>query len=405
LDGNMSIAADRTPTRLAVDHEGNWAEVELASGLVVASALSGRAAGHDGDVGRSDYDPESREATITFRWGESVIFDIGPVEHPNVPVVYLDQNHWVMLACQQWSPEKVPTSHRDGYARLTKLARERAIVLPLSGAHAVETARTDRRWRRDLATTMLQLSRGWQMRGTLKVRREELICALAGYQGGTKSLRPRPVFTLDPDALFGTSDYAEESSPTADLRVRLTWASVLADVMIEDEREDDDDARAKAERWATTYAEIGIRLGESNASREEKRISAWIALLADFKEDVAGAAMAVGLDRGDLENWMEDSQDAFAAMPAIGRIHEITQRRLSNPQHPWRVNDLSDMHFLACAAGYADYLLAEKATSHDLRCAEGRVPSGARICRSPGELVDLIEEQLGNEHRALGSSK
>lgn len=400
----MSIVADRTPTRLAVDHEGKWAEVELPSSIVVASALSGRAAEHDGDVGRSDYDTESRKATITFRWGESVIFDIGPIEHPNVPVVYLDQNHWVMLACQQWSPEKVPASHRDGYARLTKLARERTIVLPLSGAHAVETARTDRRWRRDLATTMLQLSRGWQIRGTLKVRREELICALAGFRWGTKSLQPRPVFTLDPKALFATSGYAGESSPEADLRARLTWASALVEVLIEDEREDNDDARAKAECWATTYATIGTRLGESNASREEKRAVAWTAVLADFKDDLAGAAMAVGLDRRNLEDWMEDSQDAFAAMPAIGRIHEITHRRLSNPQHPWRVNDLSDMHFLACAAGYADYLLAEKATSHDLRCAERRVPPGARICGSPGELVDLIEGQLGNENRAVGSN-
>lgn len=78
-------------------------------------------------------------------------------------------------------------------------------------------------------------------------------------------------------------------------------------------------------------------------------------------------------------------------MPAIARVQQITYRRLSNPQYPWRVNDLSDMHYLACAAGYADYPLAEKATSHDLRGAERWVPTGARICGSPGELVDLVE--------------
>ena len=91
-------------------------------------------------------------------------FEIGPTESPGVPVVYLDQNHWIMLARQQWSPEKVPEPHREGYARLTALARERAIVLPLSAAHAFETARKDGHQRRELATTMLQLSRGWQMR-------------------------------------------------------------------------------------------------------------------------------------------------------------------------------------------------------------------------------------------------
>lgn len=80
-------------------------------------------------------------------------------------------------------------------------------------------------------------------------------------------------------------------------------------------------------------------------------------------------------------------------MPAIARVQQVTHRRLSNPQYPWRVNDLSDMHFLSSAAGYADFLLAEKATSHDLRCAEPQVPPGARICRSPDELANLIEEQ------------
>jgi len=383
--------AGRTPTRLGVDHEGQWAEVELASGLVVASALSGRAAEHEGrEIGRSDYDPEKGEVTITFRWGETVALDIGPVKSPDVPVVYLDQNHWVMLACQQWSPEKVPPSHRDGYARLATLARERAIVVPLSGAHAVETARTDRRWRRDLATTMLQLSRGWQMRGTVKVRREELLCTLAGFRGVAKHFHPRSVFTLDPYALFGPSDYAAESS-SADLHVRLTWASALADVLIEDERENNEAARAKAERWARTNAALGVELGESNASREEKRAAAVLALMADFKDDLARAAMAAELDRSELQDWMEDAENAFATMSAIGRILEVTHRRLCNPQYPWRVNDLNDMHFLACAAGYADFLLAEKATSNDLRCIEGRVPSGACICRSPGELADRIE--------------
>jgi hypothetical protein len=89
-------------------------------------------------------------------------------------------------------------------------------------------------------------------------------------------------------------------------------------------------------------------------------------------------------------------------MPAISRVQQITFRRLSNAQYPWRVNDLSDMHFLSSAAGYADYLLAENATSHDLRGAERQVPPGARICRTPGELVDLLEGQ--GEKLAEGSS-
>lgn len=396
----MSIAADRTPTRLSVDHEGKWAEVELASGLVVASALSGRAAAHEGEVGRTDYDLEGREQTITFQWGETVTFDIGPVERPDAPVVYLDQNQWVMLARHQWAPEKIPAPHREGYARLMALARERAIVLPLSAAHAFESARKDGRQRRELVTTMLQLSRGWQMRSPLKVRREELLCNVAGFRAGATEFQQRPVFTLDPDALFSTSDYAEKDSPEADLQARLTWGPALAETLIEDEREDDEVARAKGERWATLYGGIATRMAAANPSPEEKWATARMSLMMDLTDELAAAAATAGLDRNVWEEWLRQSEDSFASMPAIARVQQVTHQRLSNPQYPWRVNDLSDMHFLASAAGYADFLLAEKATSHDLRCAERHVPPGARICRSPGELVDLIEDQLGIENRA-----
>lgn len=389
----MSVAPDRAPTRLSVDHRGKWAEVELASGLIVASALSGRAAAHEGEIGRTDYDPERGELTVTFHWDETATFEVGPAEAPGVPVVYLDQNHWVMLARQQWSPEKVPAPHRDGYARLAALARERAIALPLSGAHAFETARKDGRQRRDLATTMLQLSRGWQMRSPLKVRREELLRNIAESRPDATEFPPRPTFTLDPDALFSTSDYAGKESPEADLKARLTWASALAETLIEDEREDDEDARAKGERWAALHAGVGTRMGEGDASPEEKWATARMAVLTDLTDELAAAAAAARLDRDEWEKWLAESEGNFASMPAIARVQQITYRRLSNPQYPWRVNDLSDMHYLACAAGYADYLLAEKATSHDLRGAERRVPSGARICGSPGELADLVESQ------------
>lgn len=108
-------------------------------------------------MARTDYDPERGELTVTFRWDETATFEVGPAETPGIPVAYLDQNHWVMLARQQWSPEKFPAPRRDGYARLMALAGKRAIVLLPSGAHAFETAGKDGRQRRDLATTLLQL--------------------------------------------------------------------------------------------------------------------------------------------------------------------------------------------------------------------------------------------------------
>lgn len=399
----MSKGADRTPTRLAVDFDSGMAEVELASGFILASPLSESAAAHAGDVARTDYDLADCEQTVTFPWGDTVTFEIGPIESPHAPVVYLDQNHWIELARQQWSPEKVPTPHRDGYGRLLTLAQERAIVLPLSAAHCFETARKDGRQRRQLGMSMLQLSRGWQMRAPLKVRREELLCSVSRLHPGSARIRQRPAFTLDPGALFSSSEYETKESFEVDLHARLTWAPALADAMIEDERDDDKDARAKAEHWAAVHSGIASRMAEANASAEEKWATARMALLADLTDELAAVTSTVGLDRGQREAWLAGSEDNFASMPSIARVQQITHRRLCNPQHRWRASDLSDMYFLACAAGYADFLLAEKATSSDLRRAKGRVPSGARICRSPGELVDLLEDQVGSGSRVLAA--
>ena len=81
------------------------------------------------------------------------------------------------------------------------------------------------------------------MRSPLKVRREELACTVAGFRSDSRELQQRPVFTLHPDALFSSSDYDEKDSAAADLHTRLTWAPALAETLIEDEREDDENAR------------------------------------------------------------------------------------------------------------------------------------------------------------------
>jgi hypothetical protein len=104
----MSNGSDRTPTRMAIDFGNKTAEVVHASGRVLASPLSESVAAHAGDVARTDYELSDGEQTVTFPWGDTATFEIGPVEDPQALVVHLDQNHWVEFARQQWSPRKGP---------------------------------------------------------------------------------------------------------------------------------------------------------------------------------------------------------------------------------------------------------------------------------------------------------
>lgn len=388
MSGHGLVAA------LTVDYVGRQAEVELSNGLVVSQPLLTKSPGPPAGIGRARYEPSAQELTVTFHWGDKATFEMGPTERAVRPVVYLDQNHWVRLACHQWSPDKVPAPHRDGYARLFALACDRSIVLPLSAAHTVETARSDGRWRRHLATTMLQLSRGWQMRSPLKVRRQELHLDMTLHRvSDTESPNEIPeVFTLDPGALFATEKHVPSSSPTAEMNARLTWATSFADMLIEDEREDSEHARAKVAAWAAAYSAVSVGLREERASKEDIQRHSQDALLADLTDDVSQAAAKAGLRGPEFASWFEQSRDRFAHLPCIGRLQQVTHQRLRNPQYRWKPNDLNDMHFLSCAAGYADILLAEKDTSHQLRCAERNVPPGARICRSPAEVVERVAD-------------
>jgi hypothetical protein len=379
--------APSEPVRLTVDRSRKRLEVEFVCGRVVSKPLTGTGAEHEGQIARTDFDPASGELVVAFDWGDAVVLQLEPRPDP-APVVYLDQNHWVKLAQLERSPHKVE-AYREAYERLTELARSSAVALPLSSAHSFETAKKDGRQRRELAITMLRLSRGLQMRNPLKVKREEILAALSALRPGAAFV-PRPVFTLDPEALFSSNDWLGEQTADRELHSRLTWATALAEVFVEDERVDDPLAREKAERWVSTYKEIGERLGSEDASREQKRAAATAATIADFSGDLAEAAAVLRLDAATWKDWLRGSEANIAAMPATGRVAEITAARLADANYPWHPHDLSDMHFLATAAGYADHVLAERATAHDLRQAQRRVSPGARISSTPEELVESL---------------
>jgi hypothetical protein len=78
-------------------------------------------------------------------------------------------------------------------------------------------------------------------------------------------------------------------------------------------------------------------------------------------------------------------------MPYLGRHHEVIHQRLSNADDRWEANDLTDINYLACAAGYADVVLAEKKSSEYLKRVRDRAPRGAFVCRRLVEAVAHLE--------------
>ncbi|WP_329580158.1 hypothetical protein [Streptomyces sp. NBC_01361] len=55
--------------------------------------------------------------------------------------------------------------------------------------------------------------------------------------------------------------------------------------------------------------------------------------------------------------------------PASQALRAYESCPVMSPGDKWVNHDLNDLYFLACAAGYADYVVAEKKTGHLLRNA------------------------------------
>ncbi len=327
-------------------------------------------------VDATHYDAARGEVTVRFPCGAEAILEVGHPAGPR-PVVYLDQNQWIALARSLYSPDGLDATVRDGCAALIQLARDGSIILPLSSAHLVETSRRRGRSRHDLAMTMLQLSRGWQMRTPLDVRQRELRAELRRYAARPAPLpEPTPVFTLEPGALFAEGSRSADPDPEV-------WAARLCFVLLDDQPVPDARGRELAQLWATSHQELAAYQRAVTMPKEHVRINARARLLGDLSLEVARAAQAADLNQPELSRWvLEDADDSIARMPYVGRLQEVIWHRLSNADERWEPNDLNDVHFLACAAAYAHVVVGERKTIEYLRRAGRRCVPGAHACRT-----------------------
>jgi hypothetical protein len=114
-------------------------------------------------------------------------------------VVYLDQCHWSTIANARHRPHLLTPSELSAADQIEEWVRERKIALPLSSGHHIETTQygnTEHRY--VLAVTMMQLSRGWQMRSGLTVRRNEMYEAFRIRFDTLAPARNEAVFSLEP---------------------------------------------------------------------------------------------------------------------------------------------------------------------------------------------------------------
>lgn len=313
------------------------------------------------------------------------------VESASAPTVYLDQNHWSSIAKLSYAPERIKTAQEARSASQVKeMAMNGSIVLPLSMAHLGETLKwhaIDSRYQHGLA--MLQLSRGWQFRHPLEIRKEELAASFASCFEHRQFPR-RSAVTLLPDAMYHLRDYVNLSqSYPADIddafRLHcMTAAVVLADLLLDSAPVEDSETVG----WTARMQEFHNWLHQQDLSKKKRNDAIDAFFFSDIVKEISIGAALVNATKVELEEWVTERRvHELAKCPALALFRELIRDKFSNRQAHWEDNDLEDLLYLSCAASYVDYVVCESATAGLLRQAQRRIGEKATVYRDLGQFV------------------
>lgn len=354
-------------------------------------------------IARMSYAPDASMVYMETIHGEDIFAELPTVDDSaprrDRPVVYLDQKDWSTLANTLYAPAKVPTAERYAAEKLIAWARTRKVLLPMSSGHMAETCK----WTKDeeryrLALTIVQLSSGWQLRDPLDVRRFELRQSFTTRFKGV-GLQPLEVFTLEPYAIHGeTRDQKHPEVPDdfppdialafrALLSVSATFGTML-------------DADSVPMNPSSGWVERNQRFtdwlaGEKYRSSQQRRQSIDAFFVADIQTEIAEEAFRSGITPDEMSQWVLNERNGqVAVMPCLGLFRETLQGMNLNHAR-WEENHLTDLMYLTCAAGYADYVVAERSLAGYMQQALKRMHRPINVYRRIQDLVLVIEKQLG----------
>lgn len=156
------------------------------------------------------------------------------------------------------------------------------------------------------------------------------------------------------------------AAPTAAHRPDgLSWQVAWASALLGDTLSPEELAASNAviERWAATLSTLAQYMRDHPGDRDIRLVTA-AHMLGDQGRDIAQALLIAGISSENASALLNEETvvDFFARLPFNGGVLEITQARLRNASDKWVRNDLNDLFYLACAAGYADHVVAEKKT-------------------------------------------
>lgn len=311
------------------------------------------------------------------------------------PIIYLDQRDWSLLAKIVSDPKNVKESENvDAAKQLISMVHDHKIILPMSMSHLGETSwwKDDQR-RYSLALTLTQLSRGWQMRYPIEVWKYELHQAFSN-RFREMALPSLDVFTLDGCAAEHRDNSQKTATPPSEWPEGVEYtrrAMVCMMSYIDAALTTDPSPRNPITEWVDRNQFITDELAKVRRPSAIPEIMRVLLLDEIGLPTIAKVASKYQCDEQQLTDWVK--QHLFPdlrSMNSFGLWSDIFQVRHLDASTKWKANDLLDMLFLTCAAGYADYVLGERAATSYISQAAKRLGRSVKVYSKMSDLVDNL---------------
>lgn len=385
-------------TLMISDYRASTVTLFRSDGKMTTMPLDKTDAASGTAIAKSYWTPGTPAITFETDAGDQIVAELPRIDNlaplDGRTVICLDQKDWSTLALALHAPERVrKRAELDAAREIIGLVGARKIVLPMSAGHMSETCKWGERERRyNLALTILQLSAGWQMRDPLDVRLREIHNSLARRYQQRPEL-PCAVFTLEPDAVHCARGKSP-LTPPADLPPEhaLTWQALTclsANVatMLDEERIE----VSEQSSWVETMQQFTDWMATEPSKHPHRRARTGTEFLADSTKEIAVAAASAGISEEQLSDWLQFHSDTdVAAMPALGLYREVLREKHYDPGTRWESNDLTDLMYLTCAAGYADHVVGDKNAVAQMNSALRRLGRPTRVHRSLEQLVEAL---------------
>lgn len=346
------------------------------------------------------------------------------VMRPVVPLVYLDLNHFILMARARGSCGGGLAAYQRLYDELSGAGDQGRVLVTLSGEHVWEMSRIkDPRQRGDVADVMMELSGYRYLLGRPDLARLE-------FEAGLRSVLHEPADPI-PLPLVGTTfawafgliggfktvdctgrDTTQETRRLIGAEA-FDRAMLIANLTMERAvlaGPDDDEAdvlRAeygyapeKAHKLQQSRLDFELDLSHRLANNPRWRrgrlrdlVSAreitheWLDLINDVLQERHRSGRPV-LDLSD-----ERFKKVLAEMPHTQVAVSIKTRYHRDPRHKWTTNDISDIDALSVAYAYCDAVFTDKAARHTLAESRELRSMGTFLPRTAKDLTEWLKSR------------